>query len=57
MALTAPSPDLTRSPVGHGSTSQFGHVVTEQHRRIGITLVGQAVEFADQVLASDAALS
>jgi hypothetical protein len=48
--------NLPRSRVSHGAASQFGPVVTAQHRRECAALGGQAVEFSDQVLAGDAAL-
>lgn len=49
-------PDLTSSPIGHCTASQFGSVVASQDGRIGTALGGYAVQFVDEVIAGDAAL-
>ena len=44
-------------PVGHCTTSQFRSIVTPQHSGIDTTHGGETVEFADQMLAGDAAIN
>ena len=47
---------MSGRPVRHCTASQFGSVVTSQHRRVGAALAGEVVQFGDQVLAGDAAV-
>jgi hypothetical protein len=50
-------PDLPGCPVCHCTTSQFRSIVTPQHGGIDTTRGGETVEFADQMLAGDAAIN
>ena len=49
-------PDPAAGPVGHRAAGQFGSVVATQHRWIGPTLHGYAVQLTGQEIAGDAAL-